>query len=405
MSSVDSQRRVVSGMRPTGSVHIGHYHGVLKNWVKLQHEYECFFFVADWHALTTGFENTENINNHTWDMVIDWLAAGVNPGSANLFIQSRVPEQAELHLLLSMITPISWLERSPAFKEFTEHNSDRERTTYGMLGYPLLQSADVLAYRAGLVPVGADQAPHIELAREIARRFNHMYGSELDFEANAEAAARKLGKKASKLYHQLRFAYNSHGDLDALQTAQALVREQSKMTLGDKERLLGYLEGDSVTILPEPQAVLSGLASRMPGLDGRKMSNTYQNIIPLRAEPGYVEKQIRVMPTDPSRIRLQDPGEPERCPVWQFHQIYSNAEEQSNVAQNCRNASWGCLECKQRVSDAIIAEQAPIRERGKQYEDDLDIIHSIIADGTEKARDAARATLEEVRDAMRLAYR
>lgn len=405
MSTVDPQRRVVSGMRPTGPVHLGHYQGVLKNWVRLQHEYECFFFVADWHALTTGYASADQIADTTWEMVIDWLAAGINPGSANLFIQSRVPEQAELHLLLSMITPMSWLERAPAYKEFIEQHRETDRATYGVLGYPLLQAADVLAYRAGLVPVGADQAPHVELARDISRRFNNLYGGEQDFALHAQAAIRKLGKKTGKLYSDLRQAYTRAGDAEALATAQALVREQHSLTLADKERLLGYLEGDSVAILPEPQAVLAGQAAKMPGLDGRKMSNSHSNIIPLRAAPDDVARALKNMPTDPSRIRLSDAGEPDRCPVWQFHLIYSSDSDQALVAEKCRSASWGCLECKQCVVDAIVAEQAPVRERARHYEEDQDLIHSIIAEGTEKARDAARATLEEVRDAMGLPYR
>ncbi|MGB0503602.1 MAG: tryptophan--tRNA ligase [Thalassolituus sp.] len=405
MSTVDPQRRVVSGMRPTGPVHLGHYHGVLKNWVKLQHEYECFFFVADWHALTTKYQSPDKILPATWDLVIDWLAAGVNPGSANLFIQSRVPEQAELHLLLSMITPLSWLERAPAYKEYLDQHRDGDNASFGVLGYPLLQTADVLAYRAGLVPVGADQAPHVELAREISRRFNHLYGTEQDFASNAEAAVRKLGKKTGKLYSELRLAFTRYGDADALATAQALIREQGSLTLADKERLLGYLEGDSVAILPEPHAVLSASAAKMPGLDGRKMSNAYGNIIPLRAEPDDVARSLRNMPTDPKRVRLSDPGNPDDCPVWQFHLVFTPENEQVAVSEKCRSAGWGCIECKQCVVDRIVTEQAPVRERAKHFEENQDLVHSIVAEGTEKARDAARATLEEVRDAMGLAYR
>lgn len=404
MSSVDPQRRVVSGMRPTGRLHLGHYHGVLKNWVRLQHEYECFFFVADWHALTTDYGNSEHIAKATWDMVVDWLATGVNPGSANLFIQSRVPEQAELHMLLSMITPLSWLERVPAYKDHQAELKEKDLATYGFLGYPLLQAADILAYRGGLVPVGADQVAHIEIARDVARRFNHLYGSETDFEANAEMAIRKLGKKAGRLYSELRQAYTSHGDANALLTAQALIKEQSNITLGDKERLMGYIVGMGKSILPEPQIILSD-AAKMPGLDGAKMSKSNENTISLRASPDKIEKKIRNMPTDPARIRLTDPGEPTRCPVWQFHEVYSDEKIRATVQKNCTNAAWGCLECKQLVIDAIVAEQAPIRERGKQYEENTDLVHSIIAEGTERARDAARATLEEVRDAMGLAYR
>ncbi|MAE21173.1 MAG: tryptophan--tRNA ligase [Pseudomonas sp.] len=405
MSTVDPQRRVVSGIRPSGPVHLGHYHGVLRNWVRLQHEYECFFFVADWHALTTGFDDTSQVASSTWDMVVDWLACGVNPGAANLFIQSRVPEQAELHLLLSMIAPVSWLERAPAYKEFIEHHREKDTATYGVLGYPLLQSADVLAYRAGLVPVGSDQTPHVELARDIARRFNHLYGGEQDFALNAEAAVRKLGKKTGKLYSELRLAHTRHGDTDALATAQALVREQHNLTLSDKERLLGYLEGDSIAILPEPQAVVVEQGSRLPGLDGRKMSNAYGNSIPLRAAPETVEKAMRNLPTDPARVRLSDPGHPDACPVWQTHQAFTPDDELIQVKTQCEQAGWGCVECKQCVAKHIIEQQAPVIERAREYEENIDLVHSIVAEGTERARDAARATLETVRDAMGLAYR
>ena len=225
MSSVDSQRRVLSGMRPTGRLHLGHYHGVLKNWVKLQHEYECFFFAADWHALTTHYEDPQSIEQNVWDMLIDWLAAGVSGTSSTMFIQSQVPEHAELHLLLSMVTPVSWLERVPTYKDQQEKLKDRDLATYGFLGYPLLQSADILIYRAGQVPVGADQVAHVEITREVARRFNHLYGKEPGFEDRAEAAIKKMGKKAAKLYSSLRKAYQEQGDADALETARALLKE------------------------------------------------------------------------------------------------------------------------------------------------------------------------------------
>lgn len=404
MSSVDSQQRVLSGMRPTGKLHLGHYHGVLKNWVKLQHEYECFFFVADWHALTTHYEDPSVIENSVWDMVVDWLAAGVNPGSATLFVQSKVPEHAELHLLLSMITPLGWLERVPTYKDQQEKLKEKDLATYGFLGYPLLQSADILLYRAGLVPVGADQVAHVEITREVARRFNHVFGREPGFEENAEAAVKKMGKKAAKLYSNLRKRYTEEGDGEALLTAQALLKEQQNITLGDKERLLGYLEGGGKVILPEPQALLTP-ESKMPGLDGQKMSKSYNNTISLREEPSEVEKKIRTMRTDTNRVRRDDPGNPDVCPVWQLHEVYSNDEVKEWVQTGCRNAGIGCIECKGPVIDAVKAELIPIQERAAHYENNPDLVKSIIQEGSEKAREAARTTMEDVRHAMGLSYR
>ncbi|RLA12882.1 MAG: tryptophan--tRNA ligase, partial [Gammaproteobacteria bacterium] len=244
--------RVLSGMRPTGRLHLGHYNGVLKNWVTLQHEYPCFFFVADWHALTTHYDDTGSIADHSLDMVVDWLAAGVDPGSATMFVQSRVPEHAELHLLLSMITPLGWLERVPTYKEMQEQLREKDLATYGFLGYPLLQAADILIYRAGLVPVGEDQVAHVELTREVARRFNFIYGREPGFQEKAEAAIKKMGKKPRRLYQEQCRRYQEQGELEALSIGQSLVQEQQNLSVGDKERLFGYLEGSGVTILPEP---------------------------------------------------------------------------------------------------------------------------------------------------------
>lgn len=404
MSSVDSSQRVLSGMRPTGKLHLGHYHGVLKNWVKLQHEYECFFFVADWHALTTTYDDPSVIEQSVWDMVIDWLAAGVNPGSATLFLQSKVPEHAELHLLLSMITPLGWLERVPTYKDQQEKLKDKDLATYGFLGYPLLQSADILLYRAGQVPVGADQVSHVEITREIARRFNYKFGREPGFEENAQAAVKKMGKKAAKLYTNLRKRYTEEGDGEALATAQALLKEQQNITLGDKERLMGYLEGGGKVILPEPQALLTP-ESKMPGLDGQKMSKSYGNTISLREQPDEVEKKIRTMRTDPARVRRDDPGEPENCPVWQLHEVYSNDEVKDWVQKGCRNAGIGCIECKGPVTDAIKAELIPIQERAEHFENNPDLVKTVIQEGSEKARDAARDTMEDVRHVMGLSYR
>jgi tryptophanyl-tRNA synthetase len=388
-------------MRPTGRLHLGHYHGVLKNWLELQHEYECFFFVADWHALTTHYEDPSIIPTSTREMVIDWLAAGINPGSATLFIQSRVPEHAELHLLLSMITPLGWLERVPSYKDQQEKLKERDLATYGFLGYPLLQSADILMYKAGQVPVGEDQVAHVELTREVARRFNHIYGRESGFEAKAEEAKRKMGKKNAKLFDRLRRSYQEQGDQEALSVAHALLEGQANITLADRERLLGYLEGGGRVILPEPMPLLTK-ASKMPGLDGQKMSKSYGNTIALRDEPADVEKALRTMPTDPARVRRTDPGDPEKCPVWQFHLVYSNDQVRDWVQQGCRSAGIGCLECKQPVIDGVLAELLPMQQRAREYAAQPELLRNLINDGCERARDVAHETLEEVRHAMSL---
>jgi len=388
-------------MRPTGQLHLGHYHGVLKNWLTLQHEYECFFFVADWHALTTEYDNTGVIQESITDMVIDWLAAGVNPRSARIFVQSQVPEHAELHLLLSMITPLGWLERVPTYKDQQEKLKEKDLATYGFLGYPLLQSADILMYRATQVPVGEDQVAHVELTREVARRFNHIYGRETNFEEQAEAAAKKMGKKNAKLYHNLRRSFQEQGDHEALETAKALLESQGNITLGDRERLFGYLEGGGKIILPEPQPLLTP-ASKMPGLDGQKMSKSYGNTISLRDSPEVVDEKLRKMPTDTNRVRLTDPGDPAKCPVWQLHEVYSDESVQSWVKEGCTSAGIGCLDCKAPIIEAVQQELAPLRERAQEYIDDPSIVKGILKEGAENARVVARETMVEVRQAMGL---
>ncbi len=390
-------------MRPTGHLHLGHYHGVLKNWVKLQHEHPCLFFVADWHALTTHYDTPEVIEDSVWDMLIDWLAAGVDPAQATLFIQSRVPEHAELHLLLSMITPLGWLERVPTYKDQQQKLTEKDLSTYGFLGYPLLQSADILIYRATHVPVGEDQVPHIEFTREIARRFNHIYGREAGFEEKAREAVKKLGSKKGRLYTEFRARFQEQGDVEALEAAKSLLDEQQNLSIGDKERLYGYLEGCGKMILSEPQAMLTS-ASRMPGLDGHKMSKSYGNTISLREDPAAVEKKIRTMPTDPARVRRTDPGDPENCPVWQFHSVYSDEATCDWVKKGCRSAGIGCIECKRPVIDAVLKEQEPMRERAQLYLDDPVLVRNIIADGCEKARRLAQETMREVRESMGLDY-
>lgn len=390
-------------MRPTGQLHLGHFHGVLKNWLKLQHQYESYFFVADWHALTTHYDNPQVIQENIWAMVVDWLAVGINPGSARIFIQSWVPEHAELHLLLSMMVPLGWLERVPTYKDQQESLKEKDLATYGFLGYPLLQSADILAYRADLVPVGEDQVAHVELTREVARRFNYLYGREPGFELKAEAAIKKMGKKNAKLYNKLKTAYQQEGNTEALETARALLDAQQNISLGDRERLLGFLEGGGRMVLVEPDSLLTEV-SRMPGLDGQKMSKSYGNTISLREEPQQVEKKIIIMPTDPARVRRTDPGHPKHCPVWSLHEIYSSEEEKQWVFEGCQTAGIGCVDCKQVLVKRINDELKPIRDAAKEYEDDPALVKSIVAEGSEAAREEARSTLEDVRQAMGLEY-
>jgi len=399
---IPQNQRVVSGMRPTGKLHLGHYHGVLKNWVEMQLNYECFFFVADWHALTTHYDDPSETPTHVEDMVIDWLAAGISPSSATIFLQSEVPEHAELHLLLSMITPLSWLERVPTYKDQQEKLREKDLATYGFLGYPLLQAADILLYKADMVPVGEDQVAHVELTREIARRFNHIYGREPDFEERVTAAISKMGKKNAKLYKDVRKSYQETGDEQALEKGQALLDAQQNISVGDKERLFGYLEGMGKIILPEPEAKLTK-ASKMPGLDGQKMSKSYGNTIGLREEPDVLDKKIRTMPTDPARVRLTDPGDPEKCPVWELHKVYSDDKTLVWVNEGCRSAAFGCLACKKPLIEAVQEEMAPIRERARQFESDRTAVRAIISEGSEAARDVARETLDDVVEAMRFA--
>ncbi|MDE0480176.1 MAG: tryptophan--tRNA ligase [Gammaproteobacteria bacterium] len=337
MTDQDSQnqhrpKKVLSGMRPTGKLHLGHYHGALKNWVRLQSEYECFYFVVDWHALTTDYGDTELFGNNVVDMVIDWLATGIDPKSASICLQSAVPEHAELHLLLSMTTPLSWLERVPSYKEQQTRLEGKSLDTYGFLGYPLLQAADILIYGAEFVPVGGDQAAHVELTREVARRFNHLYDT---------------------------------------------------------------------SVLVEPKALHTEV-TKLPGIDGQKMSKSYNNSIALREAPESVEKKIRTMPTDPARVRRTDPGDPDKCPVWQFHEVYSDEKTRKWVREGCTSAGIGCVDCKKPVIEAVLGELEPIRKAARPFEDNPDEVRAIIVEGSERARESAGATMERVRSAMGL---
>jgi len=395
--------RVLSGMRPTGRMHIGHYHGALKNWLRLQEEYECLYFAADWHALTTHYETPERIEDSVWEMFIDWLAVGINPSRSTIFIQSRVVEHAELTLLLGMIAPVGWLERVPTYKEQQQKLADRDLTTFGFLGYPVMQAADILIYRANMVPVGEDQVSHLELVRELARRFNHIYGREADFEEKAKAAIKKLGSKRAKRYAQLRTAFQEQGDEAALETARDMLDAAQNLALGDRERLFGYLEGSRRVILPEPHSLLTD-SPRVPGTDGQKMSKSSDNAIFLREDPATITTKVRTMQTDPARVHRSDPGTPEKCPVWSLHQIYSDQATRDWAHNGCTTAGIGCLDCKQPVIDAIIAEQGPLHERAQKYLDDPSLVRAIVADGCERARKLAEETMRDVRDAMGLSY-
>ncbi len=391
-------------MRPTGALHLGNYHGALKNWIELQYEYECYFFVADIHALTTGYEDTSQLEDNIWEMVIDWLAAGLNPATSTMFIQSRVPEHAELHLLLSMITPLSWLERVPTYKDQQEQLKDKDLATYGFLGYPLLQSADILLYKPSFIPVGEDQVAHVEITREVARRFNHVYGREVDFELKVEKALKSLGSRNSARYKDLRRQFQEQGDESAIEQARAMLEGNARLTLADRERLLGYLVGVGRSILVEPEALLTA-TPKVPGLDGRKMSKSYGNTIGLREDPDAVVKKLKTMQTDPARVRRTDPGDPDKCPVWSLHKIYSDEPTHAWVQQGCRTAGIGCLDCKQRLADGVVAEISAIRTRAREFEENRDLVRGIIAEGCEKARDVARQTLDEVQQAMGMNYR
>jgi tryptophanyl-tRNA synthetase len=403
VTTAGQNRRVLSGMRPTGALHLGNYHGALRNWVELQYQYECYFFVADWHALTTGYEDTAGIEDNVRQVLIDWLAAGLNPGACTMFIQSHVPEHAELHLLLSMITPLGWLERVPTYKDQIEQLKDRDLSTYGFLGYPLLQSADILLYRAQFVPVGEDQVAHVEITREVARRFNHLFGREPDIEQKVKRALKQLGSRTAAMYEELRRQYQEQGEADSLARAQAIVESSTRLSLADRERLLGYVEGTGRSILVEPQALLTP-TPKLPGLDGRKMSKSYGNTITMREDPDAVAKKLKTMQTDPARVRRTDPGDPDKCPVFDLHRIYSSEDTRQWVAEGCRTAGIGCIECKKPLIEAVVGEIRGFRERAQQFEENPELVQGIVNEGCERARDAARRTMADVREAIGLEY-
>jgi tryptophanyl-tRNA synthetase len=338
--------RILSGMRPTGKLHLGNYVGALRNWVNLQNDYDCFFFIADWHALTTDYADTSQIKQSSLEVIIDYLAAGLDPEQSTLFIQSHVPQHAELHLLFSMITPLGWLERVPTYKEQRENIKDKDLSTYGFLGYPLLQSADILMYQANFVPVGEDQVPHVELTREVARRFNQFY-------------PRKVAT--------------------------------------------GTLDPQRGVVFPEPKPLLTP-AAKLPGTDGRKMSKSYGNTILLSEPEASLRAKLKTMVTDPARVRRSDPGNPDACPVGDLHKIFSSPETMAKVYEGCRTAGIGCIECKQWASDSLWSVLQPIQERRAKYDSNPKLAWDILEAGSAKARAAAESTMEEVRGAAHLSF-
>lgn len=402
-TTVEIEKRVVSGMRSTGMLHLGHLHGVINNWLRLQNSYDCYFFAADWHALTTEYDDTKNIEKYAWHNLVDWLSCGLDPNNSTLFVQSHVPEHAELHLLLSMITPLSWLERVPTYKDQQQKLSGKDLSTYGFLGYPLLQTADVCVYNADYIPVGEDQVPHIELSREIARRFNYIYGREDDFEEKLNLSLKKISKKQAKVYLGLCKKYKEQGCHESIKVAKELILEQANLSHSEKERLVGNIEGSNKTILAEPEALLTKSA-KMPGLDGQKMSKSYNNTIMLREPLDEVERKVRTMPTDPARVKRSDPGTPDKCPVWEFHKVYSTDDTKNWVQDGCTRAKIGCIDCKKPIIAAMKEELEPIQENIHKLEADSNYVKDIANEGAKKARKVARQTLDEVKSVMNLTY-
>ena len=382
-------------MRPTGKLHLGNLVGALQNWVKLQDEYESYHFVADWHMLTTGYENTLSLRQDTWEMVADWLACGLDPHKATFFIQSRLPEHAELHLLFSMVTPLSWLERIPTYKEQLANITDRDLHTYGFLGYPLLQAADILMYKAHAVPVGEDQVPHVEFTREVARRFNLVFGKlELPEGEDGDWASR-----ASAWVTEARgITFTSGEGIDIVSFLPAAFRQS---TLEQRAECLNQQLGELRGIFPEPEALLTS-APRLPGTDGRKMSKSYNNAIFLTDTPDVVSKKLATMMTDPARKRRSDPGDPDKCPVFDLHKVFSAHQTIERVNRECRTAEIGCVDCKKLAAGHLNAFLAPIQERRKPYEQNPQQVWDILEAGTEKARAVAQATMQEVRAAVKL---
>ncbi len=387
-------------MRPTGRLHLGHLVGALQNWVRLQHEYESYHFVADWHALTSDYADPSELRSNTQDMVMDWLAVGLDPEKATFFLQSLLPEHAELHLLFSMVTPLGWLERVPTYKEQLENVRDRDLRTYGFLGYPVLQAADILMYKADYVPVGEDQVPHVELTREIARRFNRAYG-ELTLPELPDEGWFGLATQTG-----VASVIDARVLMDpAVPTTEkkaAIQRAFRRASVDSKAYYLNNGLGTVRGVFPEPQALLT-LTPKLPGTDGRKMSKSYGNTILLSDPPEIVSSKVADMMTDPARKRRRDPGNPDICPVFDHHKLFSSREVIDRVNRECRTAAIGCVDCKKLMAQNLNAYLAPIQERRQPYEDNPQKVWDVLDQGTSKARKVARATMAEVRAAVKLA--
>ena len=387
-------KRVLSGMRPTGALHLGHLCGVLWNWRELQKENECFFFVADWHALTTDYASPPG-KDAAREMALAWLAAGIDPARAAMFAQSDVPAHAELCVLLSMICPLPWLTQQPTYKE-QKANLNRDIDTYGFLGYPLLQAADILAYRADGVPVGEDQVPHVEFARAVARRFNHLYGRTASFNVAAKKARKELGNKREQFETYVR----QHERAGTSHTEKMINDIIEKAAEENRSVLRGFAHQGAEEILPPPQEMLTQ-APKLPGTDGRKMSKSYDNAVAIFDSPEEVGGKLARMQTDPARKRRTDPGDPDKCPVWDLHKIFSDDKTRAPLAEGCRSASIGCVDCKRALAENVNAELAPIHDARKEY-DKPGVVEGILNDGAKRARAEVEETLTKVRDRMSL---
>ena len=396
------RKRVLSGMRPTGRLHIGHYFGALCNWIRMQEEYDCFFFVADWHALTTHYaEDTRLVPQNTLEIATDWLAAGLDPEKCIMFVQSRVLEHAELHLLLSMVTPLSWLERVPTYKEQIEQLKDKDLSTYGFLGYPLLQAADIVIYDADLVPVGEDQVPHVELTREIVRRFNFYYGFRIREELLAPEN-RDVRESILQRYGMSRLLPESGTSLNQESKILGVLMGDAKD--GGVENFLEKFREyrkffDNRKVLREPAVMLTE-TPRFPGTDGRRMAKSYDNAIWLSESDESIRAKTKVMMTDPARKRRQDAGNPDVCPVFSWHKLFSPPETIAWSDQGCRTAAIGCIECKAAMADNLIRWIEPIRARRREYEADPERVREILHEGSNKARRVATRTMRRVREAV-----
>jgi len=410
MAGAAHRKRVLSGMRPTGRLHIGHYFGALQNWIRMQEEYDCFYFVADWHALTTHYEETSSIAENTLQVAMDWLAAGLDPTKSTIFVQSSVLEHAELHVLLSMITPLSWLERVPTYREQIENLKDRDLGTYGFLGYPLLQSADIVIYDADFVPVGEDQVPHVELTREIVRTFNFTFGLRIqdDLFRDLQAYSRVRSKLSGTIHEPAGPAPGIQNNSQALpgdsRSAEFRIAARRAINEWGFENFLMKMGADRKyfklkPILHEPAHLLTE-TPRMPGTDGRRMAKSYGNAIWLSEPDDSIRTKIRAMVTDPARVRRHDPGNPDICPVFAWHKLFSDQPVIDRVNKECRTAEIGCVDCKGLMGDALIRWIAPVRARRLAFEAQPERVKDILAEGSAKARKAARRTMRRVRKAI-----